>query len=1197
MPFERILDLFDRDVGRHIEEVIKVDQTSTDVVQQEIEEYVATDPIRKSFERILTRFQETPNNPHEGVGIWVSGFFGAGKSSFAKILGYVLEDRDLEDISAATLFGEQTADPRIQALLKTIKERIPTKSVIFDISTDQSVVDAEQKLTDVVYQVLLRELGYSTDREIAELEITLEHEDRLSAFLEGFERLYPDKDWDEVKEFSVVARSMASAVLHELDPGTYPEADSWARTPHKVDVTANRVAERAYELMRRRADGRALVFVVDEVGQYVARSTEKMLDLQGLIQALGRVGKNHAREWKGQVWLVVTSQERLSEVVDNLEGKDVELARLRDRFPIEVDLAPSDIREVTSERILKKRSDAVQELRSLFMGNRGKLGEATRLSGGSYGGELDQEGFVELYPFLPYQIDLVINIVSGLRTQGGGSRHVGGANRTIIKLAQQVLINEKTALGEEPVGRLVTLDVIYDLLEGLVNTERRQDLNEIRQAFGDDSLELRVAKALALLQFVKQLPRSPENLAALLHPSVDAGPRRSEVESALASLEEARRVRRTDEGWELLSKAGKDWQEEKRSLDGSPRRRQELIEGLVEQVLEDASGYRHKGLKTFKPQPVIHGRRVGRGGDIEIRMQLVPDEEGVESAEERARGDSNTSEGQDALHWVVTISEGVYRTIRELERTEEMVRRYEQETLSPEQSRLLGDEKASLQRQRATLVGMVRRQFKSGASFFRGVRTPLGQLGDDVRGVVSGALEDAVPKLYPKFDLVGVSVRSGDSVKILESDTLSALPPIYYAGKDGLELIRREGGDQRVDVQHDALQEVLGFIQERAQYEKEAQGKAIENRFTGFGYGWDIEAVMLLVATLFRAAEVEVYHGRRYTSYAETSVREVFRKTQIFRSASFKPRGTGIDLPKLTACAQALQELYGEQVPIEEGAIAGKVQERFPGELARCHRVVSVLQANGLPGVEGLQELVTELDGIRQGSAEDTVLSFHGQMASVKEGLSRLKKFEHAVDGENLEMLRRARRAKVELWSELRDVGRADEVEAPVSVLQSRLEDEGFPDHLPEIGKAARAVMDTHDAVEKELRAELEEALQGELDGVRNRREWEGLDEEAQSRVFAPFATVRRKVDHGVGRLPELVSDLKALPTLRNEAQAKLIEMSQPPGEEEPRVHRIRASRYAASGLRNEQDVEEMLDALGKACREAIARGETVVVE
>ena len=628
---KRILDLFDRDVTRRIEEVIKVDQTTSAVVKDEIEEYVATDQIRRYYREILERFSETPNKPHEGIGIWISGFFGAGKSSFAKILGYVLENRSLEAVSSAELFGRQTADPQIQALIAAITTRIPARAIIFDVSTDQFVTDASEKLTDIVYRVLLRELGYSTDRELAELEISLESQNRLAEFEEVFERTFDGTRWDDVKHMPAFARNQASRVLSELEPHTYPSADSWARTPQEIEVSANFVARRAWELTSRRADGRALVFVVDEVGQYVARSTDKMLDLQGLVQALGREGKNRASEWNGQVWLAVTSQERLSEVVDNLEGKQVELARLRDRFPIEVDLAPSDIREVTSKRILKKKPGMREHLQDLFREHSGKLKEGTRLTGGAEG-DVDKGAFAELYPFLPFHVDLVIKIVSGLRTQRGTARHVGGANRTIIKLAQQVLINEKTDLGSRPVGDLVTLDLIYELLEGLISNERKHDVREIEEHFGTRTMASKVAKTLALLEFVKDVPRSEGNLAAVLHPSVGAPPIASEVREALVALEDIHKVRATDDGWELLSRVGKDWEEERRGIEVFPRQRTSLIREIVEGILEEVPGYRHQNLKTFKVRPILDGHPIGGRGDVDLRVQFVTDAEALGSA-------------------------------------------------------------------------------------------------------------------------------------------------------------------------------------------------------------------------------------------------------------------------------------------------------------------------------------------------------------------------------------------------------------------------------------------------------------------------------------------------------------------------------------------------------------------------------------
>ena len=188
------------------------------------------------------------------------------------------------------------------------------------------------------------------------------------------------------------------------------------------------------------------MFVVDEVGQFVARDVQKMLDLQAIVQSLGVKGR-------GKHWVVVTSQEKLGELVSGLDDKKIELARLMDRFPLQVHLEPSDISEVTSRRVLSKNAAAQAALGKLFDEHRGRLTEHTRLTADIKLPELTRDSFIDLYPLLPYQIDLIIQVVSGLRTQGGASKHVGGANRTIIKLAQQLLINPAVNLADAAARR------------------------------------------------------------------------------------------------------------------------------------------------------------------------------------------------------------------------------------------------------------------------------------------------------------------------------------------------------------------------------------------------------------------------------------------------------------------------------------------------------------------------------------------------------------------------------------------------------------------------------------------------------------------------------------------------------------------------------------------------------------------------
>src|SRR3954454_8038870 len=144
-----IQELFERDIKREIREVIKVDQNESAVLLNEIEEYIVTDSIRSSFGSILDAYAEVPNKPSDRMAVWVSGFFGSGKSSFAKLLGVAVENRDLHGKSAAELVAGRIADDRVHVLLRKIEQKMPTEVVMFDLATDTGVRNANQKLTEI----------------------------------------------------------------------------------------------------------------------------------------------------------------------------------------------------------------------------------------------------------------------------------------------------------------------------------------------------------------------------------------------------------------------------------------------------------------------------------------------------------------------------------------------------------------------------------------------------------------------------------------------------------------------------------------------------------------------------------------------------------------------------------------------------------------------------------------------------------------------------------------------------------------------------------------------------------------------------------------------------------------------------------------------------------------------------------------
>ena len=150
--------------------------------------------------------------------------------------------------------------------------------------------------------------------------------------------------------------------------------------------------------------------------------------------------------------------------------------------------------------------------------------------------------------------------MSGIRLQPGAPRHYGGSNRTIIKQAYEMLVSDRTAFAKKPIGALVTLDMVFELVEGNLSNEKRTDIHQIAERFKDDPRDhgwaLRVAKAICLLEFIRDLPRTEANLAAMLVGEVGKAMPLSEVQSAVKRLDTAKFIRNTEEGWKL--QRGKD---------------------------------------------------------------------------------------------------------------------------------------------------------------------------------------------------------------------------------------------------------------------------------------------------------------------------------------------------------------------------------------------------------------------------------------------------------------------------------------------------------------------------------------------------------------------------------------------------------------------------------------------------------------
>jgi hypothetical protein len=1238
-------DLLTRDLTRKIEEIIQVDQADGQSVYAEITEYVATDSIREQYHDLLKAVADAPSDPNESVGVWVSGFFGSGKSSFAKNLGYALENRTVIGHSFADLFKKQLLDPgkkdtRIGDLLDLINAKTPTEAILFEVAKEADTRKVTQRIAELMYTVLLRELGYAEDFDIAELEIELEAEGKLPEFIATCKMLL-NKDWETVRA-GAQKLSRASAILHELDPKLYPSADSWAHSQRNRDasISVSKVVRRTFDLWDRRRKGKALVFIIDEVGQHVARSGDKIEDLRATIEEFGKVGKNLLKEGKikAPCWIVVTSQEKLDEVVAAIDSKRVELAKLQDRFRYRVDLAPSDIREVATKRVLAKKAEAEKPLKKLFADNQGQLNAALRLERTTRRTDINESDFIHFYPYPPHYIDLCIGIMSGIRLQPGAPRHYGGSNRTIIKQAYEMLVSDRTAFAKKSIGVLVTLDKVFELVEGNLSNEKRTDIYQIAERFKNDAEDqgwaLRVAKAICLLEFIRDLPRTEANLAAVLVDEVGKATPLNEVQAAVKRLNAAQFIRNTEEGWKLQTAQEKNWETERRGyLEPKPRERNELVRTALEQIFDEPEfkTYRYQN-RWFRIGMSVEGTNIGDEGELLLTLCVADDADDLTKRIDETRTESPQKTHESDLYWLFCLTPEIDELVGQLHASRKMVDKYNQlsaqQKISPDEATCLQDEKNSKNGYETRLRDKLTEAMERGTGMFRGVQKDASALGKGLSEILKKLFGQIVPDLYPKLLMGSRPLKGDEAEQILKAADLKALPNVFYVGDHGLGLVVKDGLKNLVNTNAAVSKEVLDYLKSEHSYgnKDSRMGKALEKRFGGTPYGWERDMLRLILATLFRAGEIEVtYQGNRFHNYQDPASRTPFTSNPAFRSSLFSPRQS-VGLKTLTQAVQQLEDLTGEEVDVEEGAIATAFKKVAAEDLEKLYPLKATAEAHRLPILSMLSEYQQTLMGIQASASDDCVRLLTENGKEFGETREQIRKLREALNSDALDVLRKASIA-VEQVSQRLGSHATPEVVTCVEELKSLLKSEQFMQCWAEIKAKTSAIGNAYKQEYIDLFDKRRTAYLKAIDELKTRPEWEpvcpvvydGSEESVRKQIEGDNAKKlvmaetmlaallvrvgkgedRQEVSEGksLGKssLTEMETDLVAVDGLKSSVLLKLQELSL---SVEPRpVRRMKLGEFFGKPIRSQQELDATIEKLRASLQKCIDEETVIILE
>ena len=503
--------MFYKDIERDIKGVIKIGQEDDDNVKQELEEYVVTRELSSHFSEFFEGYRKGINKYTDKMGVWISGFFGSGKSHFLKILSYLLDNKEVDGIKAINYFDDKINDPMVLADMKAAGDT-STDVILFNIdsksdSTSKSNKDA---IVKVFMKVFNEMLGFCASLPwLADLERQMVKDNVYDAFKEKFEELSGSK-WENARDDFYFEEDNIVKALSETTRMSEDAARIWYnKSEENYTLSIEKFANLVREYIESKGGNHHVVFLADEIGQYIGDDVRLMLNLQTVVEDLGTY-------CGGRAWVIVTSQQDIDSIT-KVKGND--FSKIQGRFNTRLILSSANVDEVIKERILKKDTVAIDTLKLLYQDKESILKNLITFSADTPEMKTykTEDDFVEVYPFIPYQFNLLQLVFTGIRQHGASGKHLSEGERSLLSAFQESVIAYK----DYELGTLIPFSAFYDTVEAFLDANIRSVIFKAEDNDNLNSNDVEVLKVLFLVKYVKGMPSNIENLATLMVKNID----------------------------------------------------------------------------------------------------------------------------------------------------------------------------------------------------------------------------------------------------------------------------------------------------------------------------------------------------------------------------------------------------------------------------------------------------------------------------------------------------------------------------------------------------------------------------------------------------------------------------------------------------------------------------------------------------
>lgn len=852
----RLQNMFQKDINRDINGVIKVAQDDENSLKQEIGEYIITKELRKHFSTFFENYAKVIDCPTDKIGVWISGFFGSGKSHFLKMLSYLLTNREVCGRKVVDYFADKFGDPMMCALADKCVS-VPTESILFNIDIEGPIKKDKTAVLRVFAKMFYNHCGfYGDDLKIAKLERFIEKQGKTEQFREKFEEVN-GSPWVETRDSFAFFEDDVVEVLESVLGMSEQTARNWFNGEETNELSVAQLCADIKEYIDGKGKDFRLLFMVDEVGQYIGDAGDLMMNLQSLVEELGD-------KCRGKVWVMVTSQEAIDSVV-KITGHD--FSKIQGRFNTRLSLSSSSVDEVIKKRILSKTDEAASLLRMVYDKEHAVLKNLYTFNNpvldikGFSGGE----EFVATFPFVPYQFIVIQKVLAEIRKHGNSGKHLSGGERSMLSGFQEAA----QKIQEKDENALIPFYLFYDTVHTFLESPIRRVIDRCQtaadQGDGVEKQDVNVLKLLYLVRYIDDIKANIDNIAILMIDDIrtDKIALRTSVAQSLERLLSQNYISRNGDTYAFLTDEEQDIAIEiKNTVVDSAQ----IITSIAQTVFGEiypAKKYKYGKYDFPYDQYVDETLNGSACGGMRLRIVTI-------ASDYYSAPDNRLILDSQVNHEAIIVLSGDTPYFEELEQAMK-IRKYVKQRNVSQLPESIQDIIHKHQQQARSLEEHARGDIEK--AIMGGKLVVHGEIMDIKTGTAKDKLDAAmkflVESVYSKLYMVNTFVESDADILSILNGTDNNAPTYTGTGANN----------------EDALNEISQWLELQDAKKLSTSMGDVQRRYGAIPYGWREIDIAALIARLIVQQKISIKYGGAIVGKDERRLVDYLRrKTEVDRA-------------------------------------------------------------------------------------------------------------------------------------------------------------------------------------------------------------------------------------------------------------------------------------------------------------------------